>query len=528
MKSRIPLLFAIAALLCGGSVINAQNPKFRHVKTEAERIAVDSLAKSDKKFLVWDKPEADKEQTRQRIDTVRDLDDILASLPDTRSELMFNQINAPWVFFGYRHLPRVSAFDIRPFRYNAPIILGDSIPAAPNETYNPWNVPLDSALMAEEQVIINEEEEEDPEEESFFPYEDPDIDLSIFEKLPDWLLNAIRAREMQADFMYRYMLRNPEAVDYAFWNLPAPVRLADEDTSLAAFIRNQNVPRPAEQEAQIVDMGQQRIYWLHKLQGSLQFSQAYLSPNWYQGGNNYLSLIINAYWNVQLNQVYHPNLLFESTLQYKLGLNSTPQDKYHDYSISEDLFQWNMKAGLKAFNHWFYSVTGQFKTQLLNSYGKDSEVRRASFLSPGDLTLGLGMTYNYANKKRTFKFNAAVSPISYNLKTCIDSQINPTSFGIDELKKSKSQIGSSADLTCDWTIVSNINYRSRLFLFTDYSYFLGDWENTFSFNINRFLSTQIYLHLRYDSQKGNHAKSWNHWMLKEILSFGFSYTFSTK
>lgn len=519
MKQRITIIVALAALLCGSFAVKAQNPKFRHVKTEAEKIAVDSLTKAKKSFPVWDKPAAS-ETVQQRRDTIRDLADIIASLPDTRSELMFNQINAPWVFFGYRHLPRVSAFDLKPLAYTAPIICGDTIAVQPQPTANPWNVPLDSTMIAEQEIIeVNEEEKYE---------EEPSIDLSMFEELPDWLINAIRAREMQADFMYRYMLRNPESVDYAFWNLPAPVRLADEDTSLASFIRNQVVPRPVEDDAQFVDMGQRRIYWLHKVQGSLQFSQAYLSPNWYQGGNNHLALIMNAYWNVQLNQVYHPNLLLESTLQYKLGMNSTPQDKYHDYSISEDLFQWNAKAGLKAFKRWFYSFTAQFKTQLLNSYGKDSEVRRASFLSPADLTLGLGMTYDYVNKNRTLKFNAAISPISYNLKTCIDSQINPTSFGINEGHKSKSQIGSSADLTCDWTIVSNINYRSRLFLFTDYSYFLGDWENTFSFNINKFLSTQIYLHLRYDSQKGNKSKGWNHWMLKEILSFGFAYTFSTK
>lgn len=78
-----------------------------------------------------------------------------------------------------------------------------------------------------------------------------------------------------------------------------------------------------------------------------------------------------------------------------------------------------------------------------------------------------------------------------------------------------------------WNILWNITYQSRIFLFTDYKYFQGDWENTISFNINKFLSTQIYAHLRYDTSVPSHA-SWKKFMLREILSFGLSYTFSTK
>ena len=37
----------------------------------------------------------------------------------------------------------------------------------------------------------------------------------------------------------------------------------------------------------------------------------------------------------------------------------------HKYNISEDIFQWNMKAGVKAFKKWFYSFNLQFKTQML-------------------------------------------------------------------------------------------------------------------------------------------------------------------
>ena len=69
---------------------------------------------------------------------------------------------------------------------------------------------------------------------------------------------------------------------------------------------------------------------------------------------------------------------------------------------------------------------------------------------------------------------------------------------------------------------------SRLFVFTDYTYLQSDWENTISFDINRFLSTQLYVHVRYDSSTPRLEDSkWHTWQIKEILSLGFSYKFAT-
>ena len=77
-----------------------------------------------------------------------------------------------------------------------------------------------------------------------------------------------------------------------------------------------------------------------------------------------------------------------------------------------------------------------------------------------------------------------------------------------------------------WKLAYNITYTSRLFAFTDYSYFQGDWEHTVNFSINRYLSTQIYAHMRYDtSAKRLDDSKWHKFQFKEILSFGLSYSF---
>ena len=201
---------------------------------------------------------------------------------------------------------------------------------------------------------------------------------------------------------------------------------------------------------------------------------------------------------------------------------------YHKYSVSQDLFQYNLKTGYKASHNWYYTFLAQFKTQMLNSYPANSMTRTASFLSPGELNLGIGMTYTKETEKE--------EPEDRNLH--LASFLQPqdlhrpdggshAQFGIEEGRILKNEVGSNTEVNMFWRIWENITYTTRLFLFTDYRTFLGDWENTLNFQFNRFFSTQLYMHLRYDSGSDPAlSPRWNRWMMKEILSVGLSPTHS--
>ncbi len=330
-----------------------------------------------------------------------------------------------------------------------------------------------------------------------------------------------------------FVVNSPQYVLYNESKLPEPPRkfVASVDPETAKIVIAEAPVTAAPKEKIGVEFDKK--HWLKTFTGSVQFSQAYVSPNWYQGGNNNLNMLANIYYNVKLNPAFHPTFLFETTFQYKLGMNNAPDDEVHDYNISEDIFQFNMLLGYKASKRWYYSTNISFKTQLLNNYKPNTDDLKAAFLSPGELNVGVGMTYNYVNPKKTVKFDASISPISYNMKTCINHRMNETSFGIKEGRNTVSEIGSSAEGKLTWDICENINLRSRLFVFSDYSYLQSDWENTISFAINRFLSTQIYVHMRYDTstpavEDKDTGKITHHkFQLKEILSFGFAYKFST-
>lgn len=344
-----------------------------------------------------------------------------------------------------------------------------------------------------------------------------------------WIDRRVARNSRLNAFMQDYMVANPGLVRYNMADLPRPPKeFTMEVDPATAKITVHEFVRDRKQMAEIAQAPEiSRINWLHSFDGALQFSQAYVSPNWYQGGNSNLNMIVNALYNVKLNQAFHPNLIFETTVSYKLGLNNAPEDTVHNYNISEDLFQINTKFGVKAAKRWYYSVNGQFKTQLLNNFKTNSRELTAAFLSPSELNVGVGMTYAYTNKKNTFTFNASIAPLSYNLKTCTNSRLNPEAFGIKPGKHSVSQYGSNAELTWQWKLSYNITYNSRMFIFTDYNYVQGDWENTLAFDINRFLSTRLYAHLRYASNAVRDLESkWSKLQVKEILSIGFAYKFS--
>lgn len=343
-----------------------------------------------------------------------------------------------------------------------------------------------------------------------------ELDRRVFS---DSLINALKQN---------YMIRYPQYVRYNVRELPDPpkrYRSVVDPSTLRIVLEEIPMPKKNLGKADIVI---KRANWLHTFNGSVQFSQAYISPNWYQGGNSALSMLANVTYQLQLNRKFHPEKMFELYTNYKLAIASTPDDSLRKYSITEDVFQLTIKGGLKAANHWFYSTVINFKTQFFNNYPINSPIRSASFLSPGDLNVGVGMTYDYTSKNNKFHIDASISPLSWNLKTCIDPYVNPETVGIEPGHKTKSQIGSSIEVKYKWKVTRDITYSAQIFGFTVYKETQVDWENTIDFAINKFLSARFYANLRYDSTTPHLPDSkWYHWQFKEILSFGFSYNFGT-
>ena len=344
----------------------------------------------------------------------------------------------------------------------------------------------------------------------------------------EWLQEAMENSERAHDVRYRAMIGNPQLVAYNANRLPEapPEGVIPGDPHQGKLtIAPQQITAP--EDVTPADAPPLQLHnWLHVFNASLQFTQAYISGNWYQGGENNLALLGSINWNCNLNQDMHPNWLFNNALSYKLGVATTHGDSIRNYLINEDNFLFTSQLGYKAVKNWYYSAMLQFTTQFMNNYKTNTRTMTAAFLSPAELNLGLGMTYNY-KKADDRMFTLAIAPLSYNLKYCRNiTDIDPTRFGIDAGHHCKSSFGSNFEAKWLWRFTPNVMLTSRLYMFTNYQYVQGDWENTLDLSIGKYLTTQLFTHLRFDRSRARDV-DWNYWQFKEILSLGVIYRFAT-
>lgn len=365
----------------------------------------------------------------------------------------------------------------------------------------------------------------------YMPYEIMDT-LSLASSEPPtvtsqamkWIERERRMNAVYKRMRQNYAIYHPDRVKLNFDSLPAPpkvetVAVNDPTQALVAAEISANAA-PVGAPTVVVE----RQNWINRFKSDLQFSQAYISPNWYQGGNSSLNLIFDFRYDTQLNTKFHPDLMFENNFQWRTALTNAPEDEYRNYSITENRLQINSKFGYRAFRKWYYSLTGQFKTPVFNSYRFNSDVMTASFLSPGELNVGLGMTYSTKALKDKFELNLTISPLSYNLKTVINNRVSETAHGLEAGHKTLSSYGSSFEMNWKWKICYNVSWQSRFFFFTDYKRYQYDWQNSVTFNINKYLTANFNLEMRYDTtDKVREDTSWHRFQMKELISLGFTY-----
>lgn len=87
----------------------------------------------------------------------------------------------------------------------------------------------------------------------------------------------------------------------------------------------------------------------------------------------------------------------------------------------------------------------------------------------------------------------------------------------------KHSLGSTIRSELLWDFNLTIGWRSRFIYNTNYKNVDSEWENTFNFNFNRFFSSKLYLHLRFDDSVPP-SESWMKYLqVNELISLGFNF-----
>lgn len=262
-------------------------------------------------------------------------------------------------------------------------------------------------------------------------------------------------------------------------------------------------------------------FWKKAASASLQFSQHGISDNWYQGGESTNSLLSEV--KLTANYDDRQRVQFENSLEVKIGFITAPSDTVHKWKTNADLFRLNSKLGVLAVKNLYYTLTGEFKTQFFSNYKTNTNDLISSFLAPAQLKFSLGMDYKLNKDK--FNMSLMGAPLSYTFIYLRDDKIvNPSSFNVEPGHTSANLFGSEITANLTWQITKNISWVSKFEYFTTYDKVIASWENTFNFQLNRYLSTKLFFHARYDDGVTLTEDNDTYFQFKEMLTFGLAYT----
>ncbi|MBQ0049784.1 MAG: DUF3078 domain-containing protein [Bacteroidales bacterium] len=261
-------------------------------------------------------------------------------------------------------------------------------------------------------------------------------------------------------------------------------------------------------------------FWTFRGDVSLQFTQSYFSENWYMGGeNNYSALSLVT---LEANFDNKRKIQWENKLEAQLGFQTAKSDTVHALKVTNNLLRLTSKLGFKATSHWFYTTQMQTHTQIYPNYKTNSDEVTTDFLSPLVLNLSIGMDYKL--KKKRFNGSLYIAPLAVNMQYVNRPELYKR-YNQQEEGATKWNFGPNVTINFTWDIWDNVQWRSRLYWFTDFHYTNIEWENTFSFNINKYLNCRLFIYPKYLDDKPSHKSSpeGTYWMMKEWLSLGVGY-----
>ena len=261
-------------------------------------------------------------------------------------------------------------------------------------------------------------------------------------------------------------------------------------------------------------------FWTFKGDGNLQLMQNFVSDNWYKGGESNYSMV--GHVTLAANYNNKSGIQLENILELKLGFQTSPSDTVHKFKTNNDLIRYTGRLGLQATKKWYYTLQLLAYTQFTRGYKSNDKKVYSDFMSPFNLNVGLGMTYNLSafDGKLTGKVN--LSPFSYNWKY-IDRSDLCAHYGIGD-HHSMDDFGSQVTSEIAWKLSNIMLWKSRFYFYTTYSRTEMEWENTFRLTLSKYISTNIFVYPRFDDSV-RRDRDLGYWQFREYCSLGLSYAF---
>ena len=302
----------------------------------------------------------------------------------------------------------------------------------------------------------------------------------------------------------------------------APIAAQSKPKKNHSDIVDQVAPKAIEPDAAPMDFIITRPnFWTIGGDYYLQFLQNYVSGNWYKGGESNYSMLGRL--TMQANYNNKQKVKWENKLELRLGYLTSKGDSVHTLKTSDDLIRYTSKLGLQATKKWYYTVQMVAQTQFAHGYKSNDKTVYSDFFSPFNLNLSVGMDYTVDWLDHKLKGSAHLAPLALNWKY-VGREALATRYGLDEGKHGMTDYGSECTFDLAWQIAENIKWKTRLWGYTTYKRAEIEWENTLTFQFNRYISSNLFVYPRFDDGAAREDGD-SYWQLKEFLSIGFSYSF---
>lgn len=262
-------------------------------------------------------------------------------------------------------------------------------------------------------------------------------------------------------------------------------------------------------------------FWKFNHSYTMSLHQNYFSDNWYQGGDNYYSFSGRVIFKLNYNN--QRNITFNNTLDTQLGFQTAKGDTIHRFHTNSDQIRMTNQLGLKAYkDKWQYTMTNVCYTQLFPKYNANSYDVTSDMFSPFNLNLSIGMQYNFKTKNGKFSGSINMAPLAFDYRYVARAKLE-TRNGLKADHHYSESYGSNVTINYAWQILKELRWTSRMYYFTPFDRVQVEWENTFSFTINKYLSTNLYMYPRFDDTRKN---AHGHYRLQFKQTMALSFTLS--
>lgn len=273
--------------------------------------------------------------------------------------------------------------------------------------------------------------------------------------------------------------------------------------------------------------------WKSNYEFNLGLSQTTFT-NWASGGEN--SFAMNTALTVF--KIYQKDkITWGNYLGMAYGISYMQQSDPAWRKVN-DKINFTTKGGVYAWHNWDYAALFEFRSQFAKGYNYPSTNYISKFMAPGYFQFSLGLNYKPADYFAVF-----VSPVGARLTVVNDPALTNTlddkgnligAFGVKGDNTTLWQIGGSLNMVFKKDIMKNLNYMSKLDLFSDYRHnpqnIIVGFENNFLLKVNKYISMSLTTMLVYDDNISYTDKEGithgPRTQFRETFSLGFAYSFA--